>query len=251
MKFGRRKNEDRTGEVRTGEDPVNEDAVNEDAANDGSTDTGAGDGGAAAVAETAAGGDRPSPRAGGPWDSSEIDVPEDDSSYVDLGGLIVKGRTGFELQIPTEPDSGAPRAVMFVAEDSVVEVLVFAASRSAGLWDDVRAEITQEAERLHGEVEEIDGSFGTELQVQVPVQTEDGSPGTRPSRIIGVDGPRWLLRATFMGREAVQPVAGSVLESALRDVVVVRGKDAMAPREQIKVVLPENAVPVESKEQET
>lgn len=190
-----------------------------------------------------------SPRAGGPWDASEVDVPEDDPSYVDLGGLIVKGREGVELQIPTDAGSGEPRAVVFVAEDSVVEVLAFASSRSGGLWGDVRTEIIEEAERLHGEVEEHGGSFGTELQVQVPVETPDGKPGTQPSRIIGIDGPRWLLRATFMGREALEPAPDGVLESALRDVIVVRGQDAMAPRQQIKVALPENAVPVQTQTQ--
>ncbi|MGH3423640.1 MAG: DUF3710 domain-containing protein [Nocardioidaceae bacterium] len=238
MKFGRRKNQD------SRDDDGGDAESDVPAGTDASAEGGAG---ADAAADPADEG-RPSPRAGGPWDDSEIEVPDDDGSYVDLGGLIVKGRPGFELQIPTDSDSGLPRAVVLVTEDSAVEVLAFAATRSGGLWDEIRPEIIEEVERLQGKVEQVEGSFGTELQVQVPVQTSDGKSGTQPSRIIGVEGPRWLLRATFMGREALEPAPDGVLESALRDVIVVRGKDPMAPREQIGVTLPEGAVRVDGED---
>lgn len=182
------------------------------------------------------------PRAAGPWDVSEIEVPDDDESYIDLGGLIVKGRPGLDLQIPTDDDTDVLGAILFVTEDAAVEIRAFAATRSGGLWDEVRAEIVEEVTRLEGEFEEVEGTFGTELQLQVPAETPDGKPAVQPSRIVGVEGPRWFMRGTFMGSAALTPQDDGVLESAFRDVVVVRGQEAMAPREPILIVLPESAV---------
>ena len=36
----------------------------------------------------------------------------------------------------------------------------------------------------------------------------DGAVGTQTSRVLGINGPRWLLRATVFGRPAVDPEAG-------------------------------------------
>ncbi len=39
----------------------------------------------------------------------------------------------------------------------------------------------------------------------VPATTDDGQTGVQPSRIIGVEGPRWMLRATLLGEAALDP----------------------------------------------
>lgn len=217
MRFGRRRNDPEVGDELEATDSVPDE-----------------------VAETPI-----SHREEGPWDASEREIDEDDDSYIDLGAMIVKGGEDFELQIPTDPDTGETGAVVLVGEDSAVELRVFAAARSAGLWDEVRAEILGEVANLGGEVEEVDGPFGKELHIQVPVETPDGQQAVQPSRIVGIDGPRWLLRGTFMGRSALEPDAEGTLELAVRDVVVVRGTAPMAPREMIPVVLPAGAVRVE------
>jgi hypothetical protein len=59
--------------------------------------------------------------------------------------------------------------------------------------------------------------------------------------VIGVDGPRWLLRGTLLGRAAVEPEAAPPMEQALRNVVVVRGSEPMAPRESLALRLPAGA----------
>ncbi|MGH1565602.1 DUF3710 domain-containing protein [Mumia sp. DW29H23] len=185
-------------------------------------------------------------RSSGPWDASERDIPEDDPTYVDVGAMIVHGRVGLDLQIPTDPETGAATSVVAIGEESAVELRAFAAPRNAGLWDDIRPEIVAEVERVGGKVEEVDASFGRELRVQVPVQAPDGRQGVQASRIIGVDGPRWLLRATFMGKLGETSDPESLLEQAVRDLVVVRGDSPMPPREQIPVVVPAGAVRAES-----
>ncbi|TNC29343.1 DUF3710 domain-containing protein [Mumia zhuanghuii] len=192
-----------------------------------------------------ASGPAPYDRSKGPWDASEREIPEDDPTFVDVGALIVQGRVGLDLQIPTDPETGVATSVVALAEESAVELRAFAAPRGGGLWDEIRPEIIAEVERVGGKVEEVDSTFGRELRVVVPVQASDGRQGVQESRIIGVDGPRWLLRATFMGKLGSTSDPESILEQAVRDVVVVRGSTPMPPREQIPVVVPAGAVRAE------
>lgn len=177
----------------------------------------------------------------GPWDREETDVDQEDDSYIDLGGLVVKGVEGVELRLQVEDQQGTIAAVMLAGPESGLELRAFAAPRSGGIWDEVRADIAAEATRLGGTVTESDGEFGTELTLKVPVQTADGKQATQPSRIVGVEGPRWLLRGTFLGRSALQPDPEGALETAFRNVIVVRGTDPMAPRDMIAMQMPAQA----------
>lgn len=178
------------------------------------------------------------PRRRGPWDREETDVDSEDGSYVDLGGLVVKGVEGVELRLQVEDQQGTIAAVMLAGPESALELRAFAMPRSGGIWDEVRDDITAEATRLGGTVSETEGEFGTELSLRVPVQTPDGKQATQPSRIVGVEGPRWLLRGTFLGRSALEPDPEGPLETAFRSVIVVRGSDPMAPREVIRMQMP-------------
>jgi hypothetical protein len=140
-----------------------------------------------------------------------------------------------------EDQQGTVASVMLAGPDSGLELRAFAAPRSGGIWDEVRADIAAEATRLGGTATETDGEFGTELTLKVPVQTPDGKQATQPSRIVGVEGPRWLLRGTFLGRSALQPDPEGPLETAFRNVIVVRGNEPMAPRDMIRMQMPAQA----------
>ncbi|AIY17282.2 hypothetical protein KR76_11895 [Pimelobacter simplex] len=71
----------------------------------------------------------------------------------------------------------------------------------------------------------------------------DGQTGTQTTRVIGVNGPRWLLRATFLGEPARDPEAAAEWESAITRVAVRRGAHAMPVGEQLPLTLPEGAEP--------
>jgi hypothetical protein len=183
----------------------------------------------------------PGPRAAGPWDASEKS-PGDDPSYLDLGALFVRANEAYAIQLPTEGETSDIGSVVLVAEDAALELRAFAATRSGGLWDEVRDDLILEVTRLGGKSGQVDGPFGPELHVQVPVELPDGEEGFQPSRILGVEGPRWLLRATFLGDAALNPSDEGVLMDALKDVIVVRGDDPRIPREALLLTLPDNAV---------
>ncbi len=176
-----------------------------------------------------------------PRDSTE--APADEPGYVDLGPLRIRGRVGFQLQVPQD-DGGGAGSVVLVTEEAGLELRAFAAPRSGGLWDEVRQELVAEVQRLDGQVEEVDGPYGPELRVQIPVTLPDGQDGFQPSRIVAVEGPRWMLRATFLGSAALEPDDDGLLEQAFREVVVVRGDDPRPVREPLLIELPPDAEPM-------
>jgi hypothetical protein len=179
-------------------------------------------------------------RHAGPWDSTER-TPDEDGTYLDLGSLLVRVRPGLDVQLPTDGSEGEIGAVMLVSEGSALELRAFAATRSGGLWDEVRDDLILEVARLEGESEQVDGPYGPELHVKVPAQLPDGEQGFQPSRIIGIEGPRWLLRATLLGDAALEPSDEGLLMDTLRDVIVQRGPEPRIPRESLLLTLPANA----------
>ena len=194
--------------------------------------------GAAAPVEGGSAAGPADPRAQGPWDSTEVTLDESDGTLVDLGGLVVRGRPGIELRLQVDEASSTVVAVLLVGAEGAVEVRPFAAPRRGDIWSGVRKQIAAETARRGGTATEAEGPFGTELRVVMPVTTPDGTSATQPSRVLGIVGPRWLLRATLLGRPAVEPgEEGEILE-ALRDLVVVRGPGAMAPGEPLPLTMP-------------
>lgn len=194
------------------------------------------------------------PRPRGPWDRTETDADAGDETYLDLGGLVVKSRPELELRLQLDEASGLIASVMLAGRESGLELRAFAAPRSGGIWDEVRKDLSAEAARHGGTATEVDGEFGVEVRLMVPVQGPDGRTATQQSRIVGVEGPRWLLRGTFLGRSAVEPDPEGDVESAFRDVIVVRGSAPMAPRDLIEMSMPaaaREAIAAQSAEEDT
>ena len=182
-------------------------------------------------------------RAQGPWDSSEVDLEAEKAARVDLGGLLVKGRPGLELRLQVDEKTQQVAAVMLVNQEGALELRPFAAPRNGGIWPDIRKQIAAETARRGGTATEAEGAFGTELRVAMPAKTPDGKPATQPSRVLGVEGPRWLLRATFIGRPAVDLEHAAEWEEALTSVVVRRGTHALPVGEALPIVIPPEARP--------
>jgi Protein of unknown function (DUF3710) len=186
----------------------------------------------------------PEPRAEGPFDSTEVDADVlEAEDRINLGALVITGQPGMELRLQVDEQSGQVQAILLVLEDSALELRAFAAPKKTGIWSEVRREIAAEASRMGGTATETEGPFGTELVLVVPVEDPDGQIFSQTSRVIGVDGPRWLLRATVLGRAAVEPDAAPPMEETLRNTIVVRGNEPMAVRESLPLQLPPGAQP--------
>lgn len=177
----------------------------------------------------------PKVRPEGPWDAD--DAPEDDIQRLDLGGLLVPVPPGTEVRVDVSND-GTVVAATLVRDGSSVQVNAFAAPRSEGIWPDVAGEILQSLLSSGGRGEQVEGSYGPELHAFVPTQVEGQGVQLAPARFVGVDGPRWFLRALFTGPAAQDAAAAAPLEASLRQVVVVRGTDPMAVRDPLPLRLP-------------
>ena len=188
--------------------------------------------------EQAAGADQPR-RGEGPFDLAEVD-DQAAGGRVDLGGLWLPGRPGLEVRIEADQETSEVVAVTLVLGEGALQVQPFAAPRSEGIWDDVRAEIRAGITKQGGTADEVDGPLGTELRTRVPVRAADGTQTVQPARFLGVDGPRWFLRGVLTGKPAVQPGPDTDAElfAVFREIVVVRGDAAMAPRDPIPLRLP-------------
>ncbi len=168
----------------------------------------------------------------GPWDVD--DVPDDDQvQRIDLGGLRVPVPPGLEVRVDVNAESEVVAATL-VHQGSSMQINVFAAPKRSGIWDEVRAEIAASLVGGGGRAQDVEGPYGAELFAAVPLQ----GGGAAPARFIGVDGPRWFVRALLTGPAAQDRSVAAPLEQALRSVVVVRGSEAMAVREPLPLHLP-------------
>ena len=177
----------------------------------------------------------------GPYDLS--DRPSEEG-YIDLGALRIAASQGLQLRLEVEEKTQRVVAVTLDLEGSSLQLQAFAAPRSETLWDDIREQIGKSVASQGGTVDELSGTFGTELLAKVPAQAQDGSKGYRVARFVGVDGPRWFLRGVFGGPAAMSPDAARPLEDVFRNVVVVRGEQPLPPRDLLQLRLPRDASPL-------
>ncbi len=169
----------------------------------------------------------------GPYDLSE--APDDDIERLDLGALRIPAIAGVEIQLQAGSD-GQVQQVMLVHDDSKLQLGVFAAPRTEGIWDEVRAMLRTSMAQNGARQEDTTGDYGPELKARV----RDGSSHV-DLRHIGVDGPRWFVHAVFIGAAAADPTRAGPLLGVLRGLVVDRGMDARPVREALPLRLPPQA----------
>lgn len=162
----------------------------------------------------------------GPWDVEDENVPDYDE-YLDMGSYYLPFLKGIELRVKANRATQQVLGTTITYGSSSVEIEAFAAPKTLGLWDDVRADLIE----ANKEAKEVEGVFGTELALPVTVK------GGRKvlTRIVGVDGPRWMLRGIFSGKAATDPEGEETkaLNQFFADIVVERGDDPLAPRDLI------------------
>ena len=177
-------------------------------------------------------------RAAGPFDVSEVSSRD---GYVDLGALLIVPSEGLQLRLEVEEATQRVVAVTMDLNGSSLQLQAFAAPKTEGLWDEIREQIGQSVGSQGGQVEEVQGGFGTELIAKLPAGAQDGSQGYRVARFIGIDGPRWFLRGVLGGPAAMEREAAAPLESLFRQIVVIRGDSPMPPRDLLQLRLPKDA----------
>jgi hypothetical protein len=183
--------------------------------------------------------DPPFDRTGGPFDADEV---QEDGSRLDLGALLVPAIPGMQVNLEVDEAAQTVNAVQVALDGSYLQLQAFAAPRSFGVWAGIRAEIADSITAQGGSAEVVDGPLGRELTATMP----NNGPAVR---FLGVDGPRWFLRAVVSGPAATDEQAAVRLVEAVRSTVVVRGGDAMAPRELLPLRMPQVAAAEPARDQ--
>lgn len=174
----------------------------------------------------------------GPWDPADLAAEDNALSRLDLGAIRVPIPEDLELRLEVD-EQGNVGAAVVADGHSTLQLNAFAAPRRSGVWDDVRREIAQALTEQGVAVEEANGKLGRELRARIP--TGDPKGTTTPARFVGCDGPRWFLRGLLTGPAATDAVQAKPFEDVFRGVVVIRGGEAMAPRDPLVLRLPPDA----------
>ncbi len=175
----------------------------------------------------------------GPFDVD--DVSDDGVQRVDLGSLILTPETGRELRLQVDERTQDVQAVILSGPDGALELRAFSAPRNGDLWSTVRPQVAADMARRGGTATEQEGPFGPELLCKLSVTNAEGRTGSQNSRIVGINGSRWMLRATFLGRPASDPEAAAAWEETLSRTIVRRGDHAMPVGDPLPLNLPADA----------
>ncbi|WEV69844.1 DUF3710 domain-containing protein [Bifidobacterium sp. ESL0775] len=167
----------------------------------------------------------------GPWDIDEEDAPDYDE-YLDMGAYYLPFMPGIELRVKANRASGQVLGCTVSYKASSLEIEALAAPKTLSLWDGVSEDLLA----ANPKASQQPGIFGTEIKLPVTVK---GSK-TLVTRIVGVDGPRWMLRGIFSGRAATHPESPETkaLNQFFSDIVVDRGEEPLAPRDLIPMHAP-------------
>jgi Protein of unknown function (DUF3710) len=177
--------------------------------------------------------DRPS---AGPFDSSEVELH---GTFLNLGSILLPTRDGLQVRLEVEEPSQRVVAVTLEYDDSALQLQAFATPKSEGLWHSIRQQLEDSVLAQGGTVENRVGSLGPELLARIPFSNDTGAQiGTRFSRFVGVDGPKWFLKGVISGAAITDPKASAELDDLFRSVTIQRDATPLPPGDLLPLTLP-------------
>ena len=136
----------------------------------------------------------------GPYDVS--DAPSG-VQRIDLGSLQLLPVEGVEVRVQADQE-GVVQQVALIHRGSALQVGAYAAPRTSGIWDEVRAEIRASLANAQA-VQELPGPYGTELHARVRTRTARSTCGSL--ELMDLDGsyrrccrPAWAPTRPRPGR---------------------------------------------------
>lgn len=186
--------------------------------------------GEAAAAEPA----EPAPQApaAGPFDVGEVspegfDFSDFAKAKLNLGSILLPVPRVGDVQVEMGPKG--PTMLHLITPAGRITPVAFAAPTSGGQWAKAAAEIRDGLAEDQLEVAEVAGPWGTEIY------------GTREGiamRVIGVDGPRWMLRMTLSGPVDKAEELAEIGRGVVARTFVSRGDNPMPAGQPLPVTLP-------------
>ncbi|KAA8877363.1 DUF3710 domain-containing protein [Nocardia colli] len=167
------------------------------------------------------------PNPHGPYD--ETNAPDDDVRRLDLGSIRMPVPAWGECLVDMAPDDSMVHFVHWQTPLGRFTVTAYAAAPSGGLWASIVPELIvglqEDCRGVHSEP----GTWGAEVAATMD---------DRALRIIGVDGPRWMLRGAALAAPSTARHSASALRDLLRGTVVARGAVELPDRTMLPLVLP-------------
>lgn len=187
--------------------------------------------------------DQPSNQQGiesGPQDSFGEPAP---AGYLDLGALYVPRMPGLQLRGKFEKGRETLSRMLLVLGKTGVTASVAAAPKSGGAWPELADQIETSIVAAGGQVSRVDGRYGEELDAKVAGVLPDGTKGFTPLRIVGIEGPRWLVRLDIQGSAiSGDAEARETVDELIEQLIVNRGSEPKIRFELLPFQLPQEAV---------
>lgn len=179
--------------------------------------------------------EQPESTTDGPFDIADAASVE---GMLDLGVLHLPRESGVRVQFTINRATRSAIGALVQMVGSSVTLTVLAAPKSDTLWPDMRDELVESISSGGGTASFREGPFGPEVEALIPKPEVNE---TRHVRLVGVDGPRWMLRAEIVGQAVTDSEARQTVYDYLRRVVVDRGSDPHPVRDVIELTMPESA----------
>lgn len=169
----------------------------------------------------------------GPFDGDSVDYREFDFSDfakggLDLGSMMVPVPRAAEVQVEMGPDG--PRQIHILTPHGRITPAAFAAPRSGGQWAGDIDEFAGGMTRDGLEVTRRRNDWGEELV---------GAVGDGVVRVIGVDGPRWMLRMTLAGPASSADDLAELAYEVVSRTFVNRGSEPAPAGSALPVRIPQ------------
>lgn len=172
----------------------------------------------------------------GPFDSSEVEFT---GQYLDLGAIKLPTKEGMQVRLEVEENSQRIVAVTLDYDDSSLQLQAFSAPKSEGLWHNIRQQLNDSVLAQGGTAEARVGSLGPELLAKMPISDSSGRQvGTRYTRFVGVDGPKWFLRGQIAGAAITDPKAAADIDDLFRSITVHRDLSPLPPGDLLVLQMP-------------
>lgn len=174
--------------------------------------------------------------AAGPFDGDNVDIDSFDFSDFSVGVLdlsSMKINLPEDSQVQVEMGEQGPKMLHIVTRFGRITPVAFAAPRSQSQWSEAGQELIEgmSNDGLTTRVE--DGPWGSEVV---------GENDNGQIRIIGIDGPRWMLRFTMAAPKGREEKLAQLAREVAARTFVYRGTDPVLAGNALQVVMPPQLV---------
>lgn len=176
----------------------------------------------------------PDRQTAGPFDLSESTQVK---PFLDFGSLRIFPQPDLRIRLDVNESTKKVLSVTLEIAESALQLQAFAAPRSSGLWHEIREQLADQIEKQGGRTTVVESDLGPQLFAELPV-AEGSNTGKRPVKFVGIDGPRWFLRAMVSGKAVSDETAWAAIEKVLRSLIVVRGNNPLPPKELLPLMVP-------------